>query len=453
MNFGVESKVFEGMMQRLRSVSIRIMIAISLVAAASCAGLAAFGYWRQQTATTLALHRELNSDYTDMLNAMESDTRAVQVVANALATIPEFKALVRGKDREGILNLLSSTLKDIKPLGIELISINVPPGIMIARLHNPTVFGDDVTARRKTIVQSYSTKKPVGGIEAGRDVLNIFGTAPMFDGDTLLGAVDIGAPFGDTFVKSMKSRLGVDVAIHQVTDDNVKTLASTIKDITPSKDAIKRALAGESIIVMGKRDGQPIATTYGLIKNFSGQPIAVAEIIRNTTVYQELARDSTMWLAAGAAVTVLIAALFASWLGRGLARPILALENSMRVMTSGRHDVAVPGASRHDEIGSMARAVEVFKDGLIETGRLRTAQEEQRLTMETERHNTVQTLAAKFEDGIGSIVDTVGAAATELRGTAEFDGRHRQRSDAADNGCCCGCRNSIAERSSSRRCD
>jgi methyl-accepting chemotaxis protein len=67
----------------------------------------------------------------------------------------------------------------------------------------------------------------------------------------------------------------------------------------------------------------------------------------------------------------------------------------------------------------MARAVEVFKDGLIETGRLRTAQEEQRLTMETERHNTVQTLATKFEDGIGSIVDTVGVAATELRGTAE----------------------------------
>ena len=56
---------------------------------------------------------------------------------------------------------------------------------------------------------------------------------------------------------------------------------------------------------------------------------------------------------------------------------------------------------------------------LIETGRLRTAQEEQRLTLETERHNTVQTLAAKFEDGIGSIVDTVGAAATELRDTAE----------------------------------
>ena len=87
------------------------MIAISLVAAASCAGLAAFGYWRQQTATNLALHRELESDYTDMLNAMESDTRAVQVVANALATIPELKALVRGKDREGIINLLSNTLK------------------------------------------------------------------------------------------------------------------------------------------------------------------------------------------------------------------------------------------------------------------------------------------------------------------------------------------------------
>ncbi len=406
-------------MRKLWSVSARIMIAISLVAAASCAGLAAFGLWRQNTAVDLALHRELQSDYANMIGAMDSDTRAVQAVANTVANMPELKPMIRAQDRAGINALLDKTLKDIKSLGIELITIQIPPGIALTRVHNPKAFGDDVTARRKMIVQSFATKKPIGGVEAGRDVLNIFGATPIMDGETLLGTVDVGAPFGETFVKSMKSRFGVDVAIHQINDDKIQTLASTVKGATASPATLKRALAGESIFLTGELAGQPTATTFGPLKNFSGQPVAVVEIIRNTKEYEELASNSAKWLAAGAAAAVLIAILIAAWVGRGLARPIVALQGAMRVITSGNHDVVVPGADRRDEIGSMARAVEVFKDSLIETGRLRAAQEDQRIASETERRNAVLALAERFESGVGGIVNAVGSASTELRSTAE----------------------------------
>ena len=406
-------------MRKLWSVSARIMIAISLVAAASCAGLAAFGLWRQNTAVDLALHRELQSDYANMIGAMDSDTRAVQAVANTVANMPELKPMIRAQDRAGINALLDKTLKDIKPLGIELITIQIPPGVALTRVHNPKAFGDDVTARRKMIVQSFATKKPIGGVEAGRDVLNIFGATPIMDGETLLGTVDVGAPFGETFVKSMKSRFGVDVAIHQINDDKIQTLASTVKGATASPATLKRALAGESIFLTGELAGQPTATTFGPLKNFSGQPVAVVEIIRNTKEYEELASNSAKWLAAGAAAAVLIAILIAAWVGRGLARPIVALQGAMRAITSGNHDVVVPGADRRDEIGSMARAVEVFKDSLIETGRLRAAQEDQRIASETERRNAVLALAERFESGVGGIVNAVGSASTELRSTAE----------------------------------
>lgn len=406
-------------MRKLWSVSARIMIAISLVAAASCAGLAAFGLWRQNTAVELALHRELQSDYANMIGAMDSDTRAVQAVANAVANMPELKPLIRAQDRAGIIALLDKTLADIKPLGIELITIQIPPGVALARVHNPKAFGDNVTARRKMIVQSFAMKKPIGGVEAGRDVLNIFGATPVMDGETLLGTVDVGAPFGETFVNSMKSRFGVDIAIHQINDDKVQTLATTIKGATASPAILKRALAGESIVLTNSMNGQPTATTFGPLKNFSGQPVAVVEIIRNTKEYEELASNSAKWLAAGAAAAVLIAILIAAWVGRGLARPIVALQGAMRAITSGQHDVVVPGADRRDEIGSMARAVEVFKDNLIETGRLRAAQEDQRIASETERRNAVLALAERFESGVGGIVNAVGSASTELRSTAE----------------------------------
>ncbi|WP_424630190.1 methyl-accepting chemotaxis protein [Bradyrhizobium sp. SYSU BS000235] len=406
-------------MRRLQSVSARIMIAISLVAAVTCAGLSAFGLWRQHVAIDLALHRELSDDYTNILSAIESDTRAVQVVANALATMPDLKNVVRAKDRDATLKLLADALASNKPHGLELITIQVPPGISLARSHNPKVFGDDVTKRRKMVAQVLSTGKPLGGVEAGHDVLNIFGTAAILDGSTVLGSVDIGAPFGNTFVKSMKERFGVDVAIHQISDNAVKTLASTIKEAPPSLDVIKRAMGGEEIFSKGERGGVPTSTTFGQIKNFSGQPVAVVEIIRNTTAYAELSRQSTEWLAGGAIAAVLLAGLIAAWVGRGLAKPILALDGAMRAMAAGNYDIAVPGADRRDEIGSMANALEVFRGGLSETGRLRCAQEEQRTQSEAERRNAMNALAQKFEVSVGSIVDTVGAAATELRTTAE----------------------------------
>jgi methyl-accepting chemotaxis protein len=405
-------------MHRFSSVSVRIMLAISLVAAVTCAGLAAFGLWRQELAVDLALQRELKADYTNMISAMEADSRTVQVVANALATMPKVKDVVRARDREGMITLLQNALDDMKPLGVELITVQIPPGVTLGRVHNPKAFGDDVTARRKMVAQSLSTKKPVKGVEAGRDVLNIFGTTPIMDGDTILGTIDVGAPFGDTFVKLMKSRFGVDVAIHQIEKDNFKTLASTSKT-TPPVGLIKRAIAGEEIIVAGTQAGEPVSTIFGPIKNFSGEPVAVVEIGRNTRIYSELASNSVTWLAAGALAAVLIAGLIAAWVGRGLARPIQALETAMRAITAGKHDLAVPGTARKDEIGSMARAVEIFKEGLIETGRLRAAQEEQRARSEAERSEIVQALAEKFEANVGSIVNTVGTAATELRATAE----------------------------------
>ncbi len=407
-------------MLKFKSISIRIMVAISLVAAASCAALAAFGLWRQQTTINLALDRELHDDYANMTAAMDSDARSVLAVAETLAHMPEVRAVVKSGNRDATLGLLNDALAHLKPLGIELITIQVPPATTFARVHNQKVFGDDVSKRRKMIVKSMETHKPFSGIEAGHDILNIFGVAPLMDGDKMLATVDIGQPFGATFVKIMKSRFGVDVAIHQISDGAVKTLASTAAaEVQPSKDIMQRVMSGATVIETGERAGRPVAATFGPIRSFSGDPIAVIEIVRDASIYQQYARNSAAWLAGGAFAAVLIAALIAAWLGRGMAKPILALEGAMRQMTTGRHDIDVPGAKRTDEIGSMARAVDVFKESLIETDRLRAAQEQQRTTTEGERRATLHALASSFESGVGTIVDAVGSAATGLRTTAE----------------------------------
>jgi methyl-accepting chemotaxis protein len=407
-------------MSALRSISARMIVAITLVAAACCAFVAAFGMWQQQTTVEIALERELRADYANMTAALDAEARTALVVSKVLGSTQVIKDAIRAKDRDTTIALMKDAQKLIALDGIELISIQVPPGTAFARVHKPEAFGDDVTARRKMIVQSFKDQKPLGGIEAGRDALNIFGVMPMLEGGTLLGTMDIGVPFGKIFVDTMKSRFKVDLAIHQLEGQADKTVASTMNGSAATDVAVlRRALAGEVVVQYGRFNGRPSATAFGQVKNFSGDPVAVFEIVRDASAYSALKDQSLTWLSIAAACALAVAGAIAFWLGRGMAKPIRALETVMRDIAAGNHAIAVPGADRRDEIGSMAAAVEVFKNGLIETDRLRSAQEQQREQAQTERRDTMHALATRFETGVGTVVGAVGSAAGELRTTAQ----------------------------------
>jgi methyl-accepting chemotaxis protein len=406
-------------MAALGSISARMIVAITLVAAGSCAALAAFGVWQQEATVQVALDRELRADYANLVAALDAETRTTIVVSNVLASMQSVKDAIRARDRLATIALMKEALQMIRPRGLEIISIETPPAMTMARVHAPDTFGDDVSARRKMVVQALAEQKVLGGVEVGREVLNVFGITPVIDGGTLLGEIDIGAPFGKTFVETMKARFGVDVAIHELDGQTDKIIASTLSGRTADLTAVQRALAGETLIQRGEIDGRPVAATFGPIKSFSGAPIAVVEIVRDASAYRDLARHSLTWLALATACALLLAGAIAVWLGRGMAKPIKALETAMRDISSGRRDIVVPGAARGDEIGSMAKAVEIFKDGLIETDRLRAAQEDQRAAAGRERRDMMAALAAKFETGVGSVVEAVGSAAGGLRSTAE----------------------------------
>jgi methyl-accepting chemotaxis protein len=82
-------------------------------------------------------------------------------------------------------------------------------------------------------------------------------------------------------------------------------------------------------------------------------------------------------ISAGAAL------LYALWIGNSkIGKPITSLSKTMEVLAQGSVDVEVVGALRKDEVGAMARSVQVFKDNALA---LRTAEAaQQRASAETE---------------------------------------------------------------------
>jgi methyl-accepting chemotaxis protein len=83
-----------------------------------------------------------------------------------------------------------------------------------------------------------------------------------------------------------------------------------------------------------------------------------------------------LWAAIGGLTGLLIAGFAAFWLGRGIVVPLTETCASMDRLIKGDLGFHVPFSDRRNEIGRIARSLQVFKDHLVEANRLRAEQEE-----------------------------------------------------------------------------
>jgi methyl-accepting chemotaxis protein len=143
-------------------------------------------------------------------------------------------------------------------------------------------------------------------------------------------------------------------------------------------------------------------------QNFQKTTAATNERISETIILQEMV--------AGAAV--LLGLVIAFVIARGIIGPLFRLTSSMKELAGGSLEAFIPGADRRDEVGDMARTVEVFKRSGLEVERMRAEQ------LATEKRNSVQRkedmirLADGFEAAVGKIIEAVSSASAELEASA-----------------------------------
>lgn len=100
-------------------------------------------------------------------------------------------------------------------------------------------------------------------------------------------------------------------------------------------------------------------------------------------------------------------------------RPLSALKNAMGELAQGNFAIVLPGLSRGDEVGDMARAVEAFKVKAEQRARDEAEEKAKRDRVGAEQRRTeMMKLADAFESAIGQIVETVSSASTELEASA-----------------------------------
>ena len=118
-------------------------------------------------------------------------------------------------------------------------------------------------------------------------------------------------------------------------------------------------------------------------------------------------------------LVALLVAVGLGWALHGaIARPLAGLTEVTRRLTAGDTAVRIPANDRRDEIGALSRALEIFRDAMIEAQGLRDAQRASERRGEDERARLTSAMADRFEAVVGDIVQAVSASAGEMQSSA-----------------------------------
>jgi methyl-accepting chemotaxis protein len=133
--------------------------------------------------------------------------------------------------------------------------------------------------------------------------------------------------------------------------------------------------------------------------------------------------DATLWqmtrtVAAVIGILLLCSIGIAWTVSRSVVKPLSRLKSRMAALSKGDLDFEAAGVDRRDEIGEMARTVEVFKSAMVETNRLRAEQSDAEQRQTQQRKADMVKLADDFEGAVGEIIETISSSSSQLEASA-----------------------------------
>jgi methyl-accepting chemotaxis protein len=117
-------------------------------------------------------------------------------------------------------------------------------------------------------------------------------------------------------------------------------------------------------------------------------------------------------------IAVVMGGLLAWLIARGITMPLEGMTMTMTMLAGGARDVDIPALGNRDEIGAMAKAVQVFKSNAIENQRLKDAQDAESRAKLC-RQQEADELIDMFASSVSGVFQTLSHATATMAHTAE----------------------------------
>lgn len=150
---------------------------------------------------------------------------------------------------------------------------------------------------------------------------------------------------------------------------------------------------------------------------------ALAAAERHASGKAEAARGNLLLNGGQLALALLIGAVGFLLVQRRITGPIVTLTGAMRRLAEGDLSAEIAGTERADEIGSMSRAVAVFKRNAIEKHALEAEQREKEAQSLEDKRRMMDELALAFEADVRSAVQAVADGSAHMQTNAEATSR------------------------------
>ncbi|OIQ95127.1 methyl-accepting chemotaxis protein 4 [mine drainage metagenome] len=216
-----------------------------------------------------------------------------------------------------------------------------------------------------------------------------------------------------------------------------------INDMTPTMvmHPIKPALEGKNVGGIRDADGQPLFMSMVNVVRSSGngfvhyvwpkpghkEPVDKVSFVKGfapwgwvvgagvyTDDVQEVFLAHAMTMGGIILLVIVAAGLISLFISRRTVRAIEELNGEMTALAMGNLNVAIHGSSRRDEIGSMAKAVEVFRQAAVDNARLRQDQRDAEQRAAAERRQDMLKMADHLASRVHRVVATINGSVKEL---------------------------------------
>lgn len=210
MNLRAIRDPFTPFLRRLARVPLSIKL-IALAVLAFAGVLSVSGYLARQS-DLQAVQKNAEKDLTQIESILLSELRGYEVTSGALAITlaarKDVQSVYLSGDRAKASTLLAPVFSDLKArYNIVHLYLENPDGTVFLRVHNPTQLGDSVKYRT-TVAATIETLRPNAGFEVGVNGPSVRGVAPMIKDGKLIGMVEVGIDFGQSFFENLSRQTG-----------------------------------------------------------------------------------------------------------------------------------------------------------------------------------------------------------------------------------------------------
>ena len=290
---------------------------------------------------------------------LSNDARYLTGMGLVVSRAPRLLAAVGTGDHATVLDAAEALRNQVKS---ELITVIDRGGRVMAQVHDPQHWGEDVTGE-PLISSALNGRSQAGLIVEEGEIYQVVAVPLVSGGEEISGALRLGFRINDQFASTMKNLTGTDITFFT----GSKMLASSLD--STARQELERILGG---LPEGRKDVFSKAEAFDIKIGRERFRCAVVDLPIRGSMYliqRSIDREKAfhvqlqMLLLLVGLVSLIIATLVSVFLARGIARPVSQLAELSSKVAGGNLEVHFESLAR-DEIGELARSFNFMTDRL-----------------------------------------------------------------------------------------